>query len=85
MDFWQAHGVFFLIAITLFPRLTMLCCVAVGGPWWWVGWLFAPHLLVAILATTAYWDTNPFLCVIAWLVALGGTTGEATTVSRGVK
>ena len=82
MDFWQVHGIFFLIFITLFPRLTMLFAVTVPfGFLAWFGWLFFPHLTVAILATQYYWQTNPILCVIAWFVALAGTGGEAKVVS----
>ena len=44
--------------------------------------MFAPHLLVAIIATIRYWETNPWLVVLSWLFALGGTGGEARTASR---
>lgn len=40
------------------------------------GSLFFPHLTVTVLATTYCWDKHPVLCVIAWLVAFGGTAGE---------
>lgn len=86
MNFWDIHGWLFLIAVTIFPRLTMLFAVAVPFGWLhWIGWLVAPHLTVAILATIYYWDTDPILCVIAWFVAFGGTAGEgkcANIVSR---
>lgn len=84
MDFWQVHGIWFLIFIALFPRLTMLfTSIAFGlGVLGWLGWIFAPHLTVAILATIYYWDTNPGLCVIAWLVAIGGTGVETKTASK---
>lgn len=78
MDFWQVHGIFFLIFATLFPRLTMLFAISVPfGPLAWLGWLLAPHLTVAILATQYYWHTNPILCIIAWFIAFAGTGGEA--------
>ena len=78
MDFWQVHGFWFLFFIVLFPRLTMLFAVMVPFGWLaWLGWFFTPRLLVAILATTCYWDTNPVLCVFAWLNMLGG--GSAST------
>ena len=48
----------------------------------WLGWIFCPHITVAILATTYYWQTNPILCIIAWIVALAGTGGEAKVVSK---
>lgn len=85
MDFWQVHGIFFLIFITLFPRLTMLFAVTIPfGLLAWLGWLFFPHFTVAVLATQYYWQTNPILCIIAWFVALAGTGGEASVVSTKV-
>lgn len=81
MDFWQVHGIFFLIFITLFPRLTMLFAVFTPfGLLHWLGWLFLPHFTVAILATEFYWQTNPILCIIAWFVAFAGTGTEGKVV-----
>lgn len=79
MDFWQHHGWLFLIAMALFPRITMLVVGTVSsfGLLGWLGWVFVPHLTVAILATTIYWHTNPILCIVAWIIALGGTGLEA--------
>lgn len=86
MDFWQEHTIFFLIFITFFPRLTMLFATSVHfGFLGWLGWLFAPHLTVAILATQYYWHTNPILCTIAWFVALAGTGGEYKMIHSGGK
>jgi hypothetical protein len=86
MDFWQVHGWLFLVAVTIFPRLTMLFAVSTPfGILAWIGWLFVPHLTVAILATNFYWDTNPVLCVIAWFVAIGGTAGEGKVASKRLK
>ena len=85
MDFWDVHGWLFLIGIAAFPRLTMLLAVSVPFGWLaWLGWLFVPSLLVAILATNYYWDTNPVLCVLAWLwlMAKGGETGRRASGSR---
>lgn len=83
MDFWDNHGILFLICIAIFPRLTLLFAVASPfGLLHWLGWIFTPHLLVAIMATYRYWDTNPFLCVVAWLIAFAGTVGEGETVRR---
>lgn len=87
MDFWELHGRFFLIFITLFPRITMVVVGTVSsfGLLGWLGWLFCPHLTVAILATMLYWDTNPVLCILSWVVALGGTSGETEAASRSVR
>lgn len=79
------HGIFFLICIAIFPRLTIIFATSIipgFGLLAWLGFIFTPHLLVAILATSWYWDTHPGLCVIAWIVALGGTGGEATYVKK---
>jgi hypothetical protein len=77
INFWDKHGVFFLFFITVFPRLTLLfSSVPFGGFFWWLGFLFMPRVLVASLATVAYFQTNPILVVIAWLVALGGEVFE---------
>ena len=67
--------------MAFFPRLTLLLSsVASGGILWWLGWLLAPRLTVAILATTAYWHTNIFLVVFTWLWALGGESTEKKIV-----
>ena len=80
-NYWNNHGFLFLFFVTLFPRLTLLfSSVTSGGVLWWLAWAFSPRLLVAVLATIAYWQTNPILVVISWLVALGGETSEKTVV-----
>lgn len=77
IDFFQKHGVFFLIFITIFPRMTLLfSSVATGGFLWWLGFIFCPRILVASLATVAYFHTNPMLVIASWIVALGGETME---------
>ncbi|MDX2010855.1 MAG: hypothetical protein SFW67_11710 [Myxococcaceae bacterium] len=86
MDFFQAHpatGWLILVGLAVFPRITLLF---VGGPFGvlhWLGWVFAPHLLVAILATSRYWDTNPVLCAAAWFIVFAGTGGETGAARRG--
>jgi hypothetical protein len=81
--YWDRHGVAFLIGIAIFPRLTLLfSSVPFGGIFWWLGWAFAPRMLVAVLATLTYWNQNPLLVIIAWLVALGGESSEKTVLIR---
>lgn len=76
-NYWDHHGVLFLLGLAAFPRITLfLSTVASGGILWWLAWLFAPRILVAILATLAYWYVNPILVLVAWLVALGGESSE---------
>jgi len=83
VNYWQMHGVLFLICIAIFPRLTLLfSSVPFGGLFWWLGWLFAPRLLVALLATVAYWNNNKILVLLAWLFAIGGESTEKYYVHR---
>lgn len=75
MDFWVVHGWLFILALAFFPRLTILFgliwgTMVSGGVLWWLGWVLVPRLLVACLATTYYWDTNPVLVVFSWIYAL---------------
>ena len=81
MDFFDNHGVLTLICLAFFPRLTLLLAsFATGGLLWWLGWIVAPHILVAILAIP-YWDTNPVLVITAWILAIGGTSTETRVAS----
>jgi len=84
--FWHFHGWFFILAMCFFPRLTLLLSsVASGGVLWWLGWLFTPRLLVAILATCSYWHTNPFLVILTWVWALCGESTEKKTATKKIK
>lgn len=85
-NFFDVRGIFFLIFITLFPRLTLLLSsVPFGGVFWWAGFIFFPRILVAVLATVAYYYTNPILVVLSWMIALSGEYAEKWTMgNRGV-
>ena len=84
LDFFAQHpsSPYLLLAgLAIFPRLTLLLSsILSGGFLWWLGWFICPHLLVAILATIAYSDTNIVLVVVAWIFALCGSGAEARTV-----
>ncbi len=82
-DYFEVRGWFFLFFVAVFPRLTLLfSSVAFGGILWWLGFFFAPRILVATLATFAYWNTNPALVTISWLIALSGEASEKYALSR---
>jgi hypothetical protein len=91
IDYFTKHGWIFLFSIAIFPRLTLfisgfvLGSIEFGGFIWWLGFFFAPRILVAILATVSYWTTNPMLVVFAWLIALGGESSEKFAISRKMK
>jgi hypothetical protein len=85
MNFLDHHGIIILCGLALFPRLTLLLAsFSTGGLLWWLGWIFAPHLLVAFLALP-YWHSHPFLVIAAWLLALGGTSGEGAAAKRATR
>lgn len=83
-DFFSNHSIIHLLAWVFFPRIMFwFFSVITGGFWFWVGVLFIPRIMVAFWATTYYWDTNPLICVIAWIVALSGESAEKA--SAGIK
>lgn len=88
VDYFSKHGWIFLFSIALFPRLTLLVSgvlvgsVELGGFLWWLGFLFAPRILVACLATVAYWNTNQVLVILSWLIALGGESSEKMIITN---
>jgi hypothetical protein len=85
MDFWSVHSVFFIVFMFLFPRLTMFFMCSLTGYahpiLFWVGFFLTPRLLIAILATTFYWETNPVLVTFAWMNAffVGGASSNETS------
>ena len=82
-EYWDHHGILFLVAVAAFPRLTLLISgVPWGGIFWWLGWFFTPRMLVAVLATISYWNRNPILVVISWLIAFGGESSEKMIMIR---
>lgn len=91
IDYFSKHGWFFLFSIALFPRLTLLVSgllvgsVEFGGFLWWLGFFFAPRILVATLATVAYWNTNQVLVIISWLVALSGESSEKFVITNKIR
>ena len=76
MNYFEHHGVVVLFGLAVFPRITLIAASFVtGGVFWWLGFVFTPHLLVALLSLK-YWHSNPFLVIIAFLMSIGGTGGE---------
>ena len=82
MNFWVNHTWLFILAMFLFPRLTMLFATTFGGGfWYWLGWFLAPRLTVAIIATYLYGHTNTALVVFTWFWAMGGESCEKKVVT----
>ena len=82
MNFWDVHGLIFVVCLFFFPRVTLIFATAWGGLLWWIGWIFAPRLLVAILATTYYWETNMILVILNWFWAIGGEGAEKRVMTH---
>lgn len=85
VDYWDRHGYWLLFFLATFPRLTLLfSSIPFGGLFWWIGFFFAPRVLVAILATIGYWHTNPLLVIASWLFAISGESSEKYFVQKKV-
>ena len=88
MDFFDAHlhPIWYLIGWILFPRIMFWFVSAItGGFGFWLGVFFCPYIMAAYWATHYYWDTNPVLCILVWIYALIGSSGETKTVSTKIK
>lgn len=91
IDFFEKHSLFFLLSISFFPRLTLIVSgllfesIEFGGLLWWISFFFAPRVLIAVLATISYWNTNPILVIFSWLIALGGESSEKFIISKKIK
>ena len=45
MNFWDVHGICFLLGLSFFPRITVWFFSAVAGGFiFWVGFLFVPRI-----------------------------------------
>jgi len=81
MNFFEKHDAIALYGLAVFPRITLLIgSFATGGALWWLTWLIAPHVLVAILAIPFFGD-HPILVTYAWVCAFYGTSGEHKAVN----
>jgi hypothetical protein len=91
VDYFNKHGWFFLVFLSLFPRVTLLFSglllnsIEFGGMLWWASFFLAPRILVATLATINYWNTNQILVILAWLIALGGESSEKFFINRNIR
>lgn len=82
-SFWTHHSIFQLLGWVFFPRLMFwFFSVMTGGFMFWVGVFFVPRIMIAFWATTYYWDTNPVLCLVAWLCAFTGESAEKKAVKK---
>ena len=85
VNFWEVHGVWFLLGLVFFPRVTVLLFSNVaGGLLFWIGFLIVPRVFVAILAAANYWESNPVLVILAFIICLTGEGGEKKVVHQTV-
>lgn len=81
INYFNNHGLLNLLGWVFFPRLMFWFFSAItGGFWFWIGVLIAPRIMVAFWATTYYWNSNPVICIIAWIIALSGESSEKAAV-----
>ena len=89
-NYWNHHGIWILIFLAAFPRLTLFIGWLDGGLNFagtifagWIGglsWFFVPRIMIAVVATLNYWRANPILVIAAWLIAVGGESGEKVAI-----
>ncbi len=80
-SFWETHTIWFVIAMHFFPRLTMLFATTFGGGiLYWLGWLLAPRLTVAVIATILYLETDPVIVAltVCWCILTSDSDGRGT-------
>lgn len=72
MDFWDAHGIFFIIGIIFWPRMLMLYfgMIAPMQIDAIVGWALVPRIYSMSLISHVYYDKNPTLITICWVLAI---------------
>ena len=75
-NYFTYHSILFLLGLVIFPRFTLLFSNMPGSLLFWIGWLFLPRLMIAILATLFYSSTNPILVILSWFFALTGESAE---------
>src|ERR1043166_1281189 len=67
MNFWDVHGLLFLLGLVAFPRITVFFFShVIGGPIFWIFFLIFPRLVIPILAAYHYWGTNPILVILSF-------------------
>lgn len=85
VDFWTNHGIFFLLLCQIFPRLTIVFGTAYPiGADQIIAWLLFPRFLAAYLATQFYWDTNPVLVMVAWIMAISSLIASSVSMTNGL-
>lgn len=47
---------------------------------WCLGWFLTPRLLIAILAIP-YFDENPVLVILAWIICFSGESSEKGAIT----
>ena len=84
-NFWEMHGLLFLAGLTFSPRITVLLFSGVtGGLLFWIFFLIFPRIVIPILAAYHYWDTNPVLVIVSFVICLSAETGEKAVVKKKV-
>lgn len=76
MNYFDNHTTLALLGLAVFPRTTLLfASFSTGGLLYWISWLIAPRILIAVLAIPYIFE-NPFLVLISWVFAFEGTKFE---------
>ena len=90
LSFWEnwnlLGGLVLCFLCATFPRIAMIVACLAGGLGvslaGVMGWIFIPRISIAIIATVNYFDTNPILCIVAWIILLGGEGAEKRALAK---
>ena len=66
--YWTNHSLLFLIGLTIFPRFTLLFSNISSNILFWLGWLFLPRLMIALLGITTVYYFMTFLYILATII-----------------
>ncbi len=77
MGYWSYHpdlfGLILLGLLMILPRFSLFGLSFFGtlgiSFFGFIGWITFPRLTIAIIATDTFWQTNRFLCIVAWISA----------------
>ena len=72
MDFWIQHSIWFILGLLLWPRMLLIYfgLIPTMSVPPILGMLMVPRMFLAGILTPMYWETNPILISICWILAV---------------
>jgi len=72
VDFWAQHSILFVIGLILWPRILLIYFgfIAPMSIPPILGMVFVPRMFLTGILTPMYWEVNPILIVICWILSV---------------